>query len=146
MPVKPTAPEPELGWTLLESRFNRYSPDTSGGEPSLGSLEGINQEKWADGGIADLERDTADDEPSLGATEVRMPPPEYRLGGGHGHCLFPALYREPGAELKYSAAGFHQLTWGEGARDDREDEHDGTEPCCEDEGAQCDDEGAQWIT
>jgi hypothetical protein len=51
--------------------------------------------------------------------------------------LFPSLYREP-CELTYQAAGFQLLTWCAGDSDDREDEHDGTEPCCEEEGAQCD--------
>ena len=36
---------------------------------------------------------------------------------------------------------FSQMQWSHGNIDDYEDEHDGAEPCCEDEGAQCDDEG-----
>lgn len=36
-----------------------------------------------------------------------------------------------------------ELSWSEGSRDDREDEHDGIKPCCEDEGAQCEGEGVQ---
>ena len=35
-----------------------------------------------------------------------------------------------------------QVQWSHGTDDDCEDEHDGREPCCEDEGAQCEDEGA----
>ena len=36
-----------------------------------------------------------------------------------------------------------QVRWSAGDSSDAEDEHDGREPCCEDEGAPCDDEGAQ---
>lgn len=113
--------EPSLGWTEMEARFGRH-PDVLGN---------------------DTELDTSDDEPSLGSGEVQMPAPLYQLGGGHGHCLFPALYRESGTQLQHVAVGFTQSDWGAGSRDDREDEHDGREPCCEDEGAQSDDEGFQ---
>lgn len=114
-------------------------------EPSLGAAERLGGNWWAPShNTDDRESDEADDEPSLGAPNVQLPAPLYRLGGGHGHCLFPM--RREGGELTYSAAGFSQLAWGEGPRDDREDEHDGTEPCCEDEGAQCDDEGVQWAS
>jgi len=34
-----------------------------------------------------------------------------------------------------------QLYWAAGSCSDFEEEHDGREPCCEDEGSQCDDEG-----
>lgn len=112
-------------------------------EPYLGAPERISGSWWAPHHNTDeRETDEADDEPSLGAPNVQMPPPLYRLGGGHGHCLFP-MHRE-GGELTYCAAGFSQTGWTQGPDDDREDEHDGAEPCCEDEGAQCDDEGAQW--
>jgi hypothetical protein len=83
----------------------------------------------------DCEADWSDTEPSLGALNVQMPAPFYRLGGGHGYCLFP-MHREQ-CELTYDAAGFSQVGWGEGPRSDLEE-------VCEDEGAQCDDEGAQW--
>lgn len=83
----------------------------------------------------DREADWSDSEPSLGAPNVQVPPPLYRLGGGHGHCLFP-MYREQ-CELTYDAAGFSQIGWGTGPRNDLEE-------VCEDEGAQCDDEGVQW--
>lgn len=40
-----------------------------------------------------------------------------------------------------------QEYWAQGNTDDCEgDEHDGREPCCEDEGAQCEDEGADTDT
>lgn len=81
----------------------------------------------------DREGDSSDDEPGLGAPNIQMPAPLHRLGGGHGHCLIP-MHREQG-ELTYDAAGFSQFGWGVGPRNDLEDEHDGTEPCCEDEGA-----------
>jgi hypothetical protein len=70
-------------------------------EPSLGSLEGLNQTKsWAgstgDQWTVDSEKDDCDDEPSLGSIAV----------GEHRN----------------------QEGWTEGGNDDREDEHNGAEP------------------
>jgi hypothetical protein len=59
--------EPELGWTLAEARMGRAIVEDVH-EASLGSLQSINQEKCSLGGVHDLERDKADDEPMLGAT------------------------------------------------------------------------------
>jgi len=90
-------------------------PDQDG-EPSLGSLDAQSQSRWS-GGISsteDYEQDEADDE-----------------DGGD---------REP--SLGSLSANIHQDLWGRfGFGQDLEDDHDGREPCCEDEGAQCDDEG-----
>lgn len=87
----------------------------------------------------DREGDCSDDEPSLGALNVQLAEPLLRMGGPYGHGLFP-MHRETG-ELSYHSAGFSQVAWAMGSDSDREDEHDGREPCSEDEGAQCDDEG-----
>lgn len=91
-----------------------------------------------DGAVAtDLEGDTSDDEPTMGATEAKLPSPEYFFGM---RGLFPGL-REPGGAPAYVSAGFCQLAAWAGPTDARTDE---AEPCCEDEGAQCDDEGARF--
>lgn len=84
------------------------------GEPSLGSFDRMaNQEKsylqrgaWLGSYPDDSELDDADREPSLGARESH-----------------PSVHMQQGS----SPIG-HQLAWGCGARDDREDEHDGREP------------------
>ncbi len=51
---------------------------------------------------------------------------------------------EPGLRALGGTArsGGSQLGWAGGTTSDLEDEHDGREPQCEDEGAQCEDEGA----
>ena len=105
---------------------------------------------------ADLENDTADDEPLLGA-------PNYQAGSWNGISFHDDDDEEPDlgwTELearfgRYRAGGdtgyepslgsnnsINQLKWSKGSTDDLEEEHDGREDCCEDEGAQCDDEGA----
>ena len=92
-------------------------PDQDG-EPSLGSLDAQSQSRWS-GGVSstdDYELDEVDDEEG-GDTE-------------------PSL----GSLSK----NINQDFWGRYCiGQDLEDERDGAEPCCEDEGAQCDDEGAQ---
>ena len=87
----------------------------------------------------DLEPD-GDGEPILGAPEARsgswngLAPDAYtddrEADDGDGEPSLGSLNRVP------------QTRWAAGGSDDFEDEHDGREPCCEDEGAQCDDEGA----
>jgi hypothetical protein len=78
-------------------------------EPDLGWPETLNQTKAIEAcnsGAAqqDVEQDTADHEPSLGS-----------LGG------------------TYSSEYFDQEQWARGVSDDREDEHDGREPCVDGE-------------
>lgn len=51
-------------------------------------------------------------------------------------CIRDKWLREK-SELAYHVAGFSQIGWGAGPRDDLEE-------VCKDEGAQCGDEGAQW--
>jgi hypothetical protein len=50
--------------------------------------------------------------------------------------------REPSLGSVGSNATANQERWGADGTLDYEDEHDGREPVCEDEGAQCEDEGA----
>jgi hypothetical protein len=100
---------------------------------------------------ADIENDTADDEPfhgapeqqaglwgginpsvggdngeemDLGWTELEARFGRYRAGGDNGY--------EPSLG---STGSVNQLHWAKGGVDDGEEEHDGREPCCEDEGA-----------
>lgn len=93
----------------------------------------------------DLE-DGGDDEPSIGA-------PEAQAGAWRG--LWPEgnddreqddFDLEDNGDFEPSLGSLNnyhrQLQWADGNRHELEDEHDGAEPCCEDEGAQCDDEGA----
>jgi hypothetical protein len=106
---------------------------------------------------ADIENDQADDEPYHGA-------PEQQAGSWGG--INPSIGGDDGEEVELgwtelearfgryrawsdngyepslgSNGAINQLKWSKGTTDDREDEHDGREDCCEDEGAQCDDEG-----
>ena len=93
-------------------------------EARTGSWSGLYPEASAD----ERELDTADDEPELGSLEHMNQ--RGWAGGGDGE---PSLG---------SLASFTQCAWGNSSTRDFEDEHDGAEPCCEDEGAQCEDEGA----
>lgn len=58
--------EPSLGWTEMEARFGRYGDNVddleaeADDEPELGSLEQMNQTRWAKG---------QDGEPSLGSLD-----------------------------------------------------------------------------
>lgn len=94
---------PEILRPIIESEIERLIAILDGMEPDPDLEETADDEPWlgwnGQGGFAgwdeDREVDTSDDEPSLGAVEVKLPFPLDRLGGGHGHCLFPSLYREP---------------------------------------------------
>jgi hypothetical protein len=91
--------------------------------------------------IAELGRDAtdADLEPSLGA-------PESSRGQVFDWARGVSDDREDAQdELEPSlgsSSAVNQATWGAGSCSDLEHEHDGREPACEDEGAQCEDEGA----
>ena len=90
-------------------------------------------------GDTDLEPDF-DGEPSLGAPEAQ---------GGSWSGLSLEAYcddREADDADDEPSLGsldrMPQTKWSAGGAGDLEDEHDGAEPCCEDEGAQCEDEGS----
>ena len=80
-------------------------------EPILAASEAMNQSRWNDVASDDREQDD-EREPSLGSV---------------------------GSNANADLAD--QRRWASGCTSDAEDEHDGREPVCEDEGAQCDDEG-----
>ena len=104
-------------------------PSTGDEEPLHGALE---QRTGAWGGLDHSIPDCFEgEELELGWTEM-----EARFGRYHG--AFSDAY-EPSLG---STAAINQIHWSKGSTDDSEDEHDGREDCCEDEGAQCDDEGA----
>lgn len=139
MAVSPnTTPMPENLRPVIEAEIERLIAllDIIDGDPDLEPSLGFSILMLTYAGAVDLEGDTADDEPSMGATEV-IPPAPMPLFGKRMLSLFPALW-EPGPQ-SYVSHGFCQGTvWGGSTRAD-EDE---CEPVCEDEGAQCDDEGA----
>lgn len=54
-------------------------------------------------------------------------------------CFEPSLAHT----LDINQIRAHKMLARDSGGEDMEDEHDGREPCCEDEGAQCEDEGAQ---
>ena len=85
--------------------------DGSEAEPILSASETVNQSHWNDGASDDREQDD-EREPSLGS-----------IGSNSNADLAD------------------QRRWASGGTGDLEDEHDGREPVCEDEGAQCEDEG-----
>ena len=80
-------------------------------EPILAASEAMNQSRWNDVASDDREQDD-EREPSLGSV---------------------------GSNANADLAD--QRRWASGCTSDAEDEHDGREPVCEDEGAQCEDEG-----
>jgi hypothetical protein len=91
-------------------------PDLEDGgeaEPTLGATETRDQRLWSDGANDDRELDD-EREPSLGSV---------------------------GSNANADLAD--QRRWATGGTGDLEEEHDGREPVCEDEGAACEDEGAQ---
>lgn len=133
-----TTPMPEKLRPVIEAEIERLIAllDAIDGDPDLEPSLGFNVLMLTYAGAVDLEGDTADDEPTMGAIEASLPAP-LTLFGGRMHGLFPGL-REPGEPLTYASAGFCQVdAWG-GPTPAAADE---CEPCCEDEGAQCDDEG-----
>lgn len=129
---------PEKLRPVIEAEIERLIAllDEIDGDPDLEPSLGFNVLMLTYAGALDLEGDTADDEPTMGATEARLGAP-MTLFGGSMWSLFPAL-REPGSAPTYTSAGFCQLAAWAGPTDARKDE---CEPVCEDEGAQCDDEG-----
>lgn len=173
MPASPnTTPMPEKLRPTIEAEIERLIAllDAMDGDPDLEPSLGFNVLMLTYAGavdLVDLEGDTADDEPSLGWTELEarfgrypdvlendreldladdepnMGATEVRLGapmslfGGIMWSLFPAL-REASEAPAYVSAGFCQIAAWAGPTDVRTDE---CEPVCEDEGAQCDDEG-----
>jgi hypothetical protein len=106
----------------------------------------MNQAHWSKGGTDDCEdehdgrepdcddEDGGDDEWELGWTDLQARTGRYVLGPGW-------YYASDGEPSLGSTTSLNQLHWSKGKNDDLEDEHDGREDCCEDEGAQCDDEG-----
>lgn len=91
------------------------APELSPYQTTAAFREGLDQRDWCRGGDADEREPAGDDEPSLGSV--------------HGTA----------ASVSFGS----QERWVQGGAADMEDEHDGREPQCEDEGAQCDDEGHQ---
>jgi hypothetical protein len=102
-------------------------------EPSLGDTPYCRNPA-----TVDLEGDSADDEADLGWTEMEARFGRYALGSDQ---LQPS-----NDEFSLGSLGaINQERWSAGRADDLEHDHDGREPCCEDEGAQWDDEGFQWF-
>ncbi len=104
--------------------------DGGDGEPSIGAPEaqaGSWRGLWPEDND-DREADDADAEPELGSLEII------------NQCSWSK--GEDGEPSLGSLNRFRQLCWSHGNNQELEDEHDGCEPCCEDEGAQCEDEGA----
>jgi hypothetical protein len=100
-------------------------------EPSLGwTVEGAGVLSVG----SDIEADYSDDEPSLAAVETSPSIPYTGIGYSGQQVYY-------GQDGQYRDQSGSQKNWAGGTRDDREVEHDGCEPDCEDEGAQCDDEG-----
>ncbi|MFZ5675859.1 MAG: hypothetical protein ACOZAM_23125 [Pseudomonadota bacterium] len=136
MPASPfTTPMPEKLWPTIEAEIERLIAllDAIDGDPDLEPSLGFNVLMLTFTGAVDLEDDTSSDVSSMGAIEARLPAP-IEIFGGRMQGLFPAL-REPGGRVAYVSAGFCQLDAWSGPTDARTDE---AEPCCEDEGAQCD--------
>jgi hypothetical protein len=95
--------EPTLGFMNGPSVMDECETPEDG-EPSLASLDRMtDQTKWAKGSMSDAELDESDDEPSLGSLS------------SHGHG--------------------DQSVWGRAGEGvvDAEDEHDGREPCQDEE-------------
>lgn len=137
MPASPDITTlPEKLRPVIEAEIERLIAllDEIDGDPDLEPSLGFNVLMLTYAGAVDLEGDTADDEPTMGATEVRLSSPDYFFGM---RGLFPAL-RELCSAPAYVSAGFSQLAAWAGPTDRLTDE---CEPVCEDEGAQCDDEG-----
>jgi hypothetical protein len=82
--------EPEHGWTESEARTGQYPTDpkvpraVQDGEPSLGSLETINQTRWS-AGCRDDREEQCDDERSVDPLE-----PDYEDGFDRGVGYVPA--------------------------------------------------------
>ncbi len=131
-------PDPDL-----ENEGN--DEDNGDGEPSLGSLDANSQSRWSMGTSEDYDLDEADDEdggdgePSLGSLSANIDQDLW------GRFCTSADYEQDDADKEPSLGSLNnfdwQTMWGASDNNDCEDEHDGAEPCCEDEGAQCDDEG-----
>lgn len=144
-------PTPDLIRPMLESAIERLiaildeiSPDPDledngdgepdeDGEPLYGwtGMEGSYgrySPEYNGQGADELELDDADDEPDLGSLDHMN-----QTRWSKGKDAEPSL-----GSLDFP---FDQTKWSKGGTKDFEDEHDGREPCCEDEGAQCDDEG-----
>ena len=84
----------------------------------------------------DLE-DGGDDEPCLASTAMQDRYNRHTLQDDD--LEFDDSDREPSLA---STNSLDQRKWWYGRNDDAEHEHDGLEPCCEDEGAACEDEGS----
>jgi len=127
---------PEKLRPVIEAEIERLIAllDEIDGDPDLEPSLGFNVLMLTYAGAIDLEGDTSDDEPTCGAIEARLPSLDYFFGM---RGLFPAL-REPGSAPAYLSAGFCQIGAWSSPTASLADE---CEPCCEDEGAQCDDEG-----
>jgi hypothetical protein len=127
--------EQPLGWTAPEGRTGRNVPDPeerepdTGFEPSLGSVDSLNQQGWAAGNRTELEdehdgrKPDVDGEPELGWTEREARTGQYPIDPKVGWAV------QDGEPSLGSLEAINQTRWSAGNRDDREEQ-------CEDEGAQ----------
>ncbi len=125
----PTLPEnrPDLE-ALIEAALARL--DDLDLDPDL--------EETADLEPGEDDEDGGDDEPSLGSLD-RQSQSRWSSYGSEADLELDEGDREPSLA---STNSLDQRKWHYGRNNDLEDEHDGLEPVCEDEGAQCEDEGA----